>query len=216
MVKFRQSCCESEAPRPERIISWKSTVCNDIIIHWLEHQSKEGLTSRKKTCYVWSLIVEARPCEKVRNYGRYNKIIASLRLCAGSVMQVFSADARGTCPELVRRRGRTWTIAVNHAFPADYSYLLSVLLAWYFDCAQHKSKSTKRSRLTKNGWKQASILAGRNEGCYFIPLLKTDVQKSLEHHPPFSHTFLLYLFAACFLNAIFGRPVLSKLLHWYC
>ncbi len=30
MVKFRQSCCESEAPRPERIKRRKSTVCADI------------------------------------------------------------------------------------------------------------------------------------------------------------------------------------------
>ena len=44
-------------------------------------------------------------------------------------MQVFSADARGTRPELVGRRGQTGTIAVNHALPEDYSSLLSVLLA---------------------------------------------------------------------------------------
>ena len=30
MVKFRQSCCESEAPRPERIKRKKSTICYDI------------------------------------------------------------------------------------------------------------------------------------------------------------------------------------------
>jgi hypothetical protein len=38
MVKFRQSCCESEAPRPERIKSQKPTVYADITKHWLEDQ----------------------------------------------------------------------------------------------------------------------------------------------------------------------------------
>jgi hypothetical protein len=45
MVKFRQSCCGSEAPRPEQIKSWMSTICYDIIKLWLEHQKKEDLTS---------------------------------------------------------------------------------------------------------------------------------------------------------------------------
>ena len=132
MVKFRQSCCESEAPRPERIKSKKPTVCADIAKHWLEHQKKEDLTS-------WSM--------SARKIAHYQRIAFSL---------------------------------------------VSVLLAW--------SKSTKRSRLPKNGWKQASVLAGRNEGCYILPLLKTDVQKSPVHRQPSSRAFLLYFTLPVFLT----------------
>ena len=80
----------------------------------------------------------------------------------------------------------------NHLFPTDYHFLLLLLFAW--------PKSSKKSRLPKNGWKQASILAGRNEGCYILPLLKTDVQKSPVHLQPSSQTFLLYFMLPVFLT----------------
>ena len=122
----------------------------------------------------------------------------------------------------VKRRPDKWSVSawkITHSQRITFS-LVPVLLAWCFDLvrlrsplvAQHKSKSTKRSRLSKNGWKQARVLAGRNEGCYNLPLLKTDVQKSPVHRQPSSQAFLLYFFAACFLYAIFGRPVLSQLI----
>ena len=47
----------------------------------------------------------------------------------GTLCRFNSVEARGTRPELVGRRGQTGKNAVNHAFPADYTSLLSVLLA---------------------------------------------------------------------------------------
>jgi hypothetical protein len=46
----------------------------------------------------------------------------------------------------------------------------------------------------------------------FSPLLKTDVQKSPVHLSTIIANVSSLFYAACFLNAIFERPVLSQLL----
>ncbi|HOP14897.1 MAG TPA: hypothetical protein PLH09_13050, partial [Lentimicrobium sp.] len=49
-----------------------------------------------------------------------------------------------------------------------------------------------------------------NEGCYILPLLETDVQKSPVQRPPSSQAFLLYFALPVFLTPFLeGRSIIN-------
>jgi hypothetical protein len=100
-INFRQPRYECEAPRPERIKSWKSTICYDITKLWLEHQRKEDLTSRKEDLLGQVIDCCSQALWESQELRVQKIIVASLCLCAGSVMQVWFCwcpwHASGAC-----------------------------------------------------------------------------------------------------------------------
>jgi hypothetical protein len=72
-------------------------------------------------------------------------------------------------------------------------------------------KVPKNQGLLKMAKNRRAILAGRNEVEPFFALLYTVVLYLFERSYVLSVTFLLYLFAASFFNAIFRMPIIHSI-----